>query len=281
MRTRAEYEPAGYAADARTMDVAPVLSVPVTTRSNPSVVDTVTSYLSATLLLGTAAPSAIVHTAVPSGTKTDGFHVHVPVGARAENESAVYGTVMIVPVLTTRNVSGPHAGSEALSSPLTWNERTPSFTEYVAPATAYGTTGPLTTEMSASVPAPVDATHAGAGLSDTRAAVFVSSDASTKLNPVLVVAALGSRSDAVVGTTTHGTVAVIVELSVPIVIAITNAACVAPAGTVNDVGVTTIASAVRVVVNSTTVGVPVPKVTPVTTRSAFVVGIVNVTFGPS
>ena len=137
--------------------------------------------------------------------------------------------------------------------------------------------------MSASVPAPVDESHAGAGLSDIRAAVIEASDASTKLKPVLVVAALGSRSDAVVGTTTHGTVAVIVDVNVPIVIAITNAACVAPASTVNEVGVTTTASAVRVVVNATTVvvPVPVPKVTPVTTRSAFVVGIVNVTFGPS
>ena len=278
MRTRAEYEPAGYAADARTMDVAPVLRVPVTMRSNPAAVETVTSYPIATLLAGTAAPSAMVATALPSGTKTAGFHEHAPVGASAANESAVYGTEMIVPVRTTRNVSGPHGGTASLSSPFTLNERTPSFAEYAAPATEYDMTGPLTTEMSASVSVPVAVSHVGAGLSATLAGVSEVSGASTKLNPVLVVAALGSMSDAVVGTTTHGTDAVIVELSVPMVIEITKSAFVAPAGTVNDVGVTTTASVVLVVVNATTTP---PKVTPVTTRSALVVGSVNVTLGPT
>ena len=94
---------------------------------------------------------------------------------------------------------------------------------------------------------------------------------------MLVVAALGSVSDAVVGTTTHATVAVIVDVSVPTVIEITNAASVAPTGTVNEVGVTTTVVAVVVVVNATTTP---PRVTPVTTRSALVVGMVNETVGP-
>ncbi len=264
--TCAEYVPTGYAADGSTTARAPGSSVPRTRRSIPAPA-TATSYASP---IGVAASSAMVPTDAPFGLNVAGSHAHES-GASVANESAVYEAVTTLPVRATRNARGAHVDA---ASPRTCTVRTPPVAEYTAPSVVYGTTGPPTTEISASVAAPVVVPQLGAGTRPMRARVGV--EPSTKLNPLVAV---GSMSVADNGAATHATVLTMLDVPAPIAIAMVNTASPLD-GAVNEVSVTTMADPDALTVNGTVAAVA-PRPTAVTTSASFVVEIVNVTTGPT